>query len=269
MGGVYRGQHVATGADVALKLLDGRWSDHDAIVARLVEEADLSQCVTHRGLLRVFEARSDAGQAYLVMELLRGENLAIWLESGRFGPMVTAEIGAQIACAVAALHNGGVVHCDLKPENVMILDDADGGREPGLIDEPAGWLHVKVIDYGVACRLNRGPGQIVVGTPAYMAPEQWRGYATSEVDVYNLGCLLHELVTGQVPFVGGIPDQIVAHLSLLPPVLSGTDPLTRTLDRWIKRMMAKDPALRPQMDEVARALSALAPDSHDWPSTQD
>lgn len=256
MSGVYRGQHVETGASVALKLLDGRWSERDALLARLLQEVQVSQTVEHRGLLRVFDARSDAGQAYLVMELLHGETLAIWLETGRFSPELTAEIGAQIAWAVSALHGGGVVHCDLKPENVMLLDDPEESAP-----DDGGWPQVKVIDYGVACRADRGPGSLVVGTPAYMAPEQWRGHATSQVDVYSLGCLLHELVTGQVPFAGTRSSQMMAHLNLPPPMLSGLDPLTRTLDRWIQRMMAKDPALRPHMDEVARALAALTPES--------
>jgi serine/threonine-protein kinase len=243
---VYLGQHLATGERVAIKALDAFYVGHSEMVQRLLGEYELAQRARHPGLLQVRCAeQTRQGIPYVVMEYLDGENLGALVE--RSPPPVAAilAIAAQVAAAVAALHAAGVVHCDLKPDNVFVL------YEPGP--------RVKVIDYGVA-RLADSPAceNTVVGTPAFMAPEQWRGAPTAKSDVYALGCMLYELVTGAPVFLGALPQMMTAHCERLADRPSLRCPaIDPALERLIVRTLAKDPAMRPAMAELAAALAAL------------
>jgi serine/threonine protein kinase len=246
---VYLGKHLETGAEVAIKVLDARWWDHPGIVARLLGEHEVSGRSHHRGLVRTVEAAiTAAGVPYLVMELIEGESLAIGAERGRLELGAAAAIGAQIADAVASLHEAGVVHCDLKPENVMVQ------YREGV----AGWPRVTVLDFGVARFGATAEVDEIAGTPCYMAPEQWRGKAEPRSDVYGLGCLLYELVTGIVPFEGSIAGMMADHCNTLPMLPSRLRPMPAQLDWLIMRMLAKEPAMRPRMSDVARSLAELA-----------
>ena len=246
MGGVYLGEHVDTGERVALKVLEPRWAQDHGVVARMLDEAEVTRRVRHRGLVRILSGeRRDDGIAYLAMELIDGMNLGVLLDHDRLELGAIAAIGAQIADAVAALHEAGIIHCDLKPDNVMVE------YRDGL----AGWPRIKVIDFGVA-RLH--PRHEVAGTPHYMAPEQWRGHAEPRTDVYALGCLLYELITGDVPFDGSLPQLMAAHCDdrALAPSLVRWCP--EIIERLVLRMLAKEPGMRPHMDEVARTLADVA-----------
>src|SRR6185503_4457495 len=121
-----------------------------------------------------------------------------------------AAIGAQVADAMAAAHERRIVHCDLKPDNVVVM------YEHGL----AGWPQVKVIDFGVARFLDRAVDPTVAGTPAYMPPEQWAGKVEPRTDVYALGCMLYELLCGVPPFSGTIVEVMAQHSECLPTVPS-------------------------------------------------
>ncbi|MCE9580112.1 MAG: serine/threonine protein kinase [Deltaproteobacteria bacterium] len=248
MGGVYLGEHETTKQRVALKLLAPRWVEHEPIVQRLLEEFEVSRRVGHAGLLQILAAERTAdGTPYLVMELLDGENLGDLLDRGAIEPGAVAAIGAQIADAVAAMHEAGIVHCDLKPENVMLL------YKDGL----AGWPRTKVLDFGVA-RMAPDVTTEIAGTPGYMAPEQWRGTAEARSDVYALGCTLYQLLTGAAPFEGSIPSLMQSHCDRLPAPPSSRRAVPEMLDRMIMRMLAKDARMRPRMAEVARMLADLA-----------
>lgn len=250
---VYLGRHIATGERVAIKTLDAFYVGHSEMVHRLLAEHELARRARHPGLLEILCAdQTRNGIPYLVMEYLDGESLGALVSRSPPPRAALLAIGAQIASAVAALHAGGVVHCDLKPDNVLVL------HAPG----PGGWPRVKVIDYGVARladELPRSDGA-VVGTPAFMAPEQWHGAPTAKSDVYALGCMLYELVTRVPVFSGALPQLMTAHCARLPerPSLRCHD-LESELDLLIVCMLAKDPERRPAMAEIAATLAALAP----------
>ncbi|HEY3803492.1 MAG TPA: serine/threonine-protein kinase [Kofleriaceae bacterium] len=256
-GGVYLGSHVQTGARVAIKMLDPHWRRHDDVVNRMLAEYEVSRCVSHVGLLEVRGAeRMWDGTPYLVMELLDGENLGELVERGTIVMNAIAAIGAQIADAVAALHDAGVIHCDLKPDNVFVL------YQSGL----NGWPRIKVIDYGVSQREAQHDGSTIAGTPSCMPPEQWRGEPVTKSDVYALGCVLYWMVTGAPPFHGPLPQLMMSHTSALPARPSTIRDLPSELERIIMRALAKDPAMRPTMKDMARDLAAFAAQ---YPTTQE
>ena len=249
--GVYLGEHLTTKERVALKVLDPMYSDHPEVVDRLLAELDISTRVRHSGLVDILVAdRSSTGVPFLVMEYLDGENLGDLADRGRIALDAVIVIGAQIAGAVAALHSAGIIHCDVKPDNVFVLYQTGAD----------GWPRVKVIDYGVARDVDDEPlaDSTIAGTPCYMPPEQWRGAATVKSDVYSLGCLLYELVVGDQPFHGTLPQLMLAHTEQMPlrPSTLRVD-LPADLERLIVRALAKDPALRPTMAEMETGLLRL------------
>jgi serine/threonine protein kinase len=250
MGGVYLGAHTKTGHRVALKVLDPHWARNADIVARMFAEHAFANRARHAGLLEIHAAAvDDDGVPYLVMELLDGENLGDLVERGRLVPGAIAAIGAQIARAVASLHLAGVVHCDIKPDNVFVL------YEHGL----SGWPRVKVLDYGVSRQAGEVTQDSIAGTPSCMAPEQWRGAPSAKSDVYSLGCVMYWLATGAPPFAGTLPQLMLAHANKLPERPSTIrKSLPPELERLILRMLAKDPGMRPAMRDIARELVNLA-----------
>jgi serine/threonine protein kinase len=252
MSTVFLGKDLATGQRVAIKALDAFHLGHSELVQRLLGEHELARRAQHPGLLEIHGAdQTSHGVPYVVMEYLDGESLGALADRHALPIATIVAIATQVASALAALHAGGVIHCDVKPENVFVL------YEPG----PGGWPRVKVIDYGVA-RLADEPASrdgAVVGTPAFMAPEQWRGAPTPKSDVYALGCMLYELVTGEPVFSGALSQLMVAHCDRLPqrPVNRRAH-LDPALDDLIMRALAKDPAMRPTMADIAVELGELA-----------
>lgn len=251
---VFLAEHIHTGERVALKVLDPVHLHDEDIVARLLYEHRLAGRVSHPGLIEVKHAdRNEGDLPYIVMEYLDGENLGDLAERGLIDMGAVLAIGQQIASAVAALHAAGIVHCDIKPDNVFVL------YEPG----PGGWPKIKVIDYGVAHDTATPPNDdgTIAGTPPYMPPEQWRGHSTEKSDVYALGCLLFELCTGDVPFHGTLPQLLVLHTEALPPRPSSRrSDLAPVLDHLIMRCLAKDPGMRPTMADIEIELSRLGRD---------
>jgi serine/threonine-protein kinase len=247
MGGVYLAAHVTTGERFALKVLDGALAKHPEVVARLHAEHAIAQRSSHPGLVRIHAARGGGttGDApYLVMEYLDGDCLTDLAGDGGMPLPQIYEIGAQIAAALAALHDAGVVHCDVKPDNVLVLRD---GR-------------VKVLDFGVSRLVDEvSADSSIAGTPWCMAPEQWNAAPEPASDVYALGCLLFDLVTGDAPFAGSLPELMFAHQEMRParPSWLRTG-VPAALDRLILRALAKAAADRPTMEEMALALAELA-----------
>ena len=247
--GVYLAEHVATGERVALKIIDPFYAEHLEVVERMLAERDISARVTHPNLLAIHLADHSAGGVpYLVMEYLDGENLGALADRGLMAADAVISIGAQTANALAALHAAGVVHCDVKPDNVFLLYQCDE-------------IFVKVIDYGVARTIDeqRTADGTIAGTPAYMAPEQWRGDPSAKSDVYALACMLYELLVGDQPFHGTLPQLMVAHHDRRPDRISAhRRDITPALDNLIARGLAKDPSLRPTMADFAAALAEIA-----------
>jgi serine/threonine protein kinase len=250
---IYLGEDLATGERVAIKALAPFYLGHHEMAHRLLREYGLANRARHPGLIDIRCAgQTSHGIPYIVMEYLDGESLGALAD--RLPPPVASitRIAGQIASAVAALHAAGVVHCDIKPDNVFVL------HEPG----PGGWPRVKVLDYGVARLVDDPPPAeaAVAGTPAFMAPEQWRGAPTRKSDVYSLGCVLYELITGSPMFSGSLPQLMMAHCERIPEQPStrciGLDP---ELERLVVRALAKDPEMRPTMNEMDAELARLAP----------
>jgi len=249
-GTVYLATSSLTNEKVALKVLDHQLAVYPELVARLDAEHAFASLASHPALVDIREARRTSDDVpFLVMEYLDGETLAAIADREELElPMIVA-IGAQVASALAALHAAGVIHCDVKHENVFVLDQRD-----------AGWPRVKVIDFGVSRTVDELPTEdaAIAGTPWCMAPEQWRGAPTLQSDVYALGCILYDLTTGTPPFEGSLPELMLAHLEQRPARPSWLRRMPIALERLILRMLAKEPAARPMMAEVASELAALA-----------
>ena len=249
MGGVYLAGHVVTGERVALKVLDPQLARHPDLASRLFAEHRYASAVRHPGLLEIRAAqRSPEGVPYLVMEHLTGQTLGEIAEERRVGLAEIVVISAQVASALAALHEAGVMHCDVKHDNVFVVEDPAGG-----------WPRVKVIDFGVSRRIGEPlEDGSIAGTPWCMAPEQWQGRPQAASDVYALGCMLYNLTTGVAPFDGSLPELMTAHLEQRPTRPARLAPIPPALERLILRALSKQAANRPTMAELARELQALA-----------
>ncbi|HEY4243149.1 MAG TPA: serine/threonine-protein kinase [Kofleriaceae bacterium] len=244
--------------DVAIKLLKPEYLMRPQMVQRFLQEARAAAKIGHAGIVTVFECgivegsgtRTD-GTAYIAMELLRGESLA---ERGRLPVDTVIEIGRQLAAALGAAHDAGIIHRDLKPDNVFLVPDA----------AVHGGTRVKLLDFGVAKLTEEDGGvhthsAVLLGTPRYMSPEQCRSstHVDHRSDIYMLGCILYELLSGHTPFAGDLAALIELHQHAPPPHLDAGIPAQ--LDELIARMLAKDPADRPaSMAAVAASLAAIA-----------
>jgi len=252
MGQVYLAQHHRIARRAAIKVLLPELSANDSVVERFFTEARATSLIRYPGIVEILDCDVREGQAYIVMEHLEGESLADYLE--RAGglvddvPFALAVMG-QVAQAVGAAHAAGIVHRDLKPDNVFLsVSNGDARIVP------------KVLDFGIAKLAERGSAThtrtgAVLGTPAYMSPEQCRGgskVVDGRSDVYSLGCILYEMLCGTPPFVrDGMGDLIVAHVSEAPEPLRARVPaILPVLDRLVMQMLAKSPADRPQTMEV-------------------
>lgn len=265
MGQVYLAEHSAIEKRVALKVLRAEYAHKGEIVTRFQQEAISASRIKHPNVLDVFDfGQLENGCFYLAMEFLEGNDLADELQRSR---VLTAPralpIAMQICRALAAAHAKGVVHRDMKPENVFLQRTADGEEI------------VKIVDFGIAQlkpsneeaaaqsthrRLTRTG--MIFGTPEYMAPEQATGkHADLRCDVYAVGIILYELFTGAVPFTGEtFLGVLTKHLNELPPAMRAVYPdlqISQELEGVVQRTLAKDPAYRYQsMNELAAALAA-------------
>jgi hypothetical protein len=265
MGEVYRATHLHIERDVAIKvLLPGLTRDPGA-VARFMAEARATSLIRHPGIIEVLDCAVHAdGRIYIVMELLSGENLGQMLN--RQGSVANDLRGAcaliaQIASAVAAAHERGVIHRDLKPDNVFLHRPASGDR-----------VQVKVLDFGIAKLLSpkflntrQTKTGDILGTPLYMAPEQCRGHGgiDQRTDVYALGCIAYQLLAGRPPFLHeGAGDLLIAHVLEDPPDLASLAPgVPPALRRLVMHMLMKLPDDRPgTMAEVLRRIEEIAAD---------
>ena len=257
-GAVYRAVHVDLGRSVAVKILQTRVEESEAALERFRAEGRAACLVRHPNAVAVHDFGVTVhGSAYLVMELLEGRSLAEELKRcHRLTPQRVADLLPPICAVLSQAHQAGIVHRDVKPENVFLHFEA--GQEK-----------LKVLDFGIAklvgdhvSNQNLTAEGFILGTPAYMAPERLKNLPyDGRADVYSLGCMLFQLLTGKLPFPGkpGEPmAMLLMHLNDPPPSPRAlTADLPTAVDRVVIRCMAKDPKERPPVDELA-ALFASA-----------
>ena len=248
MAKVHQGLDRQLGRQVAIKVLAPPFDRDREFVERFQREARAAAGLSHPNIVAVFDSGSDDGTHYIVTELVEGETLADRLR--RDGPMPQAEavaVAVDIARALAAAHERGLIHRDIKPGNVMLLPDA----------------RVKVVDFGIAraagsdTLTNTG---VVLGSTAYLSPEQASGQPVDErADLYALGCVLYEMLTGRVPFSADTPiATMYRHVNEDPPPPSTFAPIPSELEDIVMRALEKDPKRRfASASELEAALLAV------------
>ncbi len=255
MGRVYRAEQKALGRTVAVKIIHPHLLGDESAHVRFITEARAASRLNHPNSVGVIDFGKNGTQLYLVMEFLRGRDLArVIYEDGPLAFKRIVDVMCQVLAALAEAHHLDIIHRDLKPENVVLEPMRTGGD------------FVKVVDFGLAkmkaevSSTNVTSPGIVCGTPDYMAPEQGRGDAIdARSDLYACGVILYQLLTGRLPFEAESPTQVVLmHLSLPPP-----DPQTIAPERDLPdplvevtlKALEKDAAKRYQTsDEFAQAL---------------
>jgi YVTN family beta-propeller protein len=256
MGDVYRAFDTRLERPVALKLLSSRLSDDESFGERMLRESRIAASLDHPNVVPIYEAGEAGGRLFIAMRYVDGSDLrALLRRQGALQPERAVAIAAQVADALDAAHARGLVHRDVKPSNVLL--DQQGGRE-----------HVYLADFGLtqsASEPSPTDGQLM-GTVDYVAPEQIRGEEIDgRADVYALGCLVFEALTGTVPYSG--PSEVAvlySHLEEEPPAASERRPtLSSAVDEVLLRAMAKEPderqaTCRELVDEARTALGLEA-----------
>jgi hypothetical protein len=249
MGQVFRGSIRETGAPVAVKLLKPELLSDPDIVARFFRERSILLSTSHPNVARVIDLVVEGQTLAIVMELIDGLDLRRELTAKRtLAPAEAVRYGRELLRGLAAVHEAGIVHRDVKPENLLV--DSSG-------DQP----HIKLTDFGIA-RLTYGGSltrlSSVIGTPEYIAPEiADHDAATSAADLYSTGIVLYEMLAGRTPFAGGHALAVLhRHLTMEPPPIQDAPPRLWAL---IESLLAKDPAQRPRSAaEVEAALAEIA-----------
>jgi tetratricopeptide (TPR) repeat protein len=262
MGVVYEAVDTTSNESVALKKLREIDKDRSGRRLRFAREAKLGEAIDHPGIVRVIEVVLDGDELFIAMELVAGVSLRARLDelaaSGKTMETSAAlRIAAGIASAVAHAHRKGVIHRDLKPENVMLVGD-----ETRVLD--FGLAKLREIDggmvYDAETESNVTEAGHVLGTPAYMAPEQARGKEIGfRADVFSVGIVLYEMLAGQRPFVGGSTIDVIAAITRDdPPRPSEKNAsLPASVDDLVMRCLAKKADARPSMQELAEWLQRL------------
>jgi eukaryotic-like serine/threonine-protein kinase len=259
MGAVYRARHLQMDRPVAIKVLHQRFVEDEAARVRFQIEARAAVMLRHSNAVSVTDfGQTSEGCVYIVMELLEGRTLREILS--REGPIETARaisIMLQTSAAVAAAHEAGIIHRDLKPSNILVTQSAD---QPAV---------VKVLDFGIAKVTSEELDEdenatrvvqtsSVIGTPRYMSPEQYNGFElTPATDVYSLGVILYEMLTGMAPFTGATREEIAQkHANDPPHSLRGiVAAIPEDVEREVLHALEKRPEDRPaNADEFRREL---------------
>jgi serine/threonine-protein kinase len=259
MGAVYRVEQLETREVLALKLLHSDLSRHPEIIARFEREAIAASRVEHPNVVHATDFGCTAdGSFYLVLELVEGRDLREELAAGPMEASRAINIMLGVVAGIRGAHEKGVIHRDLKPENIMLIEH-EGNRD-----------FVKLLDFGIA-RLEAANPQsgmqaltVVgqpLGTPEYMSPEQVLGKPVdARTDLYSLGVIFYELLTGACPFDGNVATLLRQHLSSEPPALPAAIAADKPqVARIVRMLLAKDPKNRFQTAaELAEALNASA-----------
>ncbi|HZU19591.1 MAG TPA: protein kinase [Gaiellaceae bacterium] len=255
MSSVFRAHDRLLDRKVALKILHQQYSDDDEYVERFRREARAVAALSHPNIVTIIDRGDHEGRQFIVFEYVDGENLKRLIERRGPAPVATTlELGIQIARGLSFAHQQGLVHRDVKPQNVLLNGDGQA----------------KVTDFGIARSLDVKHGMTqtgtVLGTSDYIAPEQAQGQQVGEhTDVYSLGVVLYELLTSEVPFPG---ENFVAvamrHINEPPPTIRDKRPdVSPRLEAAVRRAMAKQPEERfPTMADFGRELQACLDELH-------
>jgi len=238
MGSVWHARHEGLGHDVAVKLLSGRLADDDTAKKRFEREASSAMELQSDHVVRMLGyGIAEDGRPYLVMELLKGEDLEARLTKGPLPPPYVVEIVKQIGEALQRAHEHNILHRDIKPANVFLV-----------ADDPSGEFVVKLVDFGFAKRLDRLTAPLteegmIVGTPQYMSPEQMTAAKLdARSDLFSLGAVAFEAFTGKRAFAGYTLKQVAdaVHQKPLPLPTQINPSLPRGLDGWFRKACARD-----------------------------
>ncbi|MBI4508255.1 MAG: serine/threonine protein kinase [Deltaproteobacteria bacterium] len=254
MGTVYLGWQHSVAREVAIKVIDPRLAQHPDSTKRFLREARLASRLSHPTVVTVFDfGQSEDGVLYLVLERIKGRTLASKIREGALSLQSTLRIGMQLCEALDAAHRLNIVHRDLKPANIMLLDD------------PVQRDAIKVLDFGLAKSLSTSEGDstvtrsgVILGTPRYMPPEAViKGTTDARSDLYSLGVVLLELVTGKPAVSADSLSEIIALHTLGSPLIP--DEVPADLRPVLKRLMERTPEDRYQSArEVHEALATIS-----------
>lgn len=247
MGVVYKATHKMIGKGVAIKVLRPDISPDPRDMDRLLDEARIISSIKNRGIINIFGAGTlEDGRNYLIMELLEGEALEQRMQRDTRIPAGDAVIILeQVLSALSAAHEAGVVHRDLKPANVFLVKEAN-------------LFYVKLLDFGLA-RRNQQNVTRIAGTPDYISPEHARGRpAGPPADLYAFGVLCFHMLTGQLPFIGTTPMEVMEkHVHSPPPIPHEINKeIPKALSELILKLLAKEPGDRPDAQQVKADLRA-------------
>jgi serine/threonine-protein kinase len=263
MGAVYEAEHVGLGKRAAIKFVDPEFATDEKVVARFAREARAMSAIESAHIVTVFDAGTEDGRPYLVMELLRGEDLGERLRRLRRIPLAEAmHVVAQVLKGLARAHAAGIVHRDLKPDNVFLVKhDTDP-------------LFAKIVDFGISKierpRANTHPLALtgrgtVLGTPFYMSPEQ--AQASSDVDgrtdLYSVGAILFECLTGRPPHTGESYEQVILSICMRDaPTVRAIDPsIPENVSAFVARALSRDRTQRfGSAEGMLAALHEVAPE---------
>ena len=247
MGGmaiVYRAVDLRTGHNVAVKVLRPEYNEDSEFISRFQREAEAASKMTHHNIVNLLDVGMDGENRYLVMEYVQGKTLkTVIQERGKLSPALAGQIAIRILSALEHAHRNGIVHRDIKPQNILV--HADG--------------HIKVADFGIARIANSSTltkGDNVMGSVHYFSPEQAKGEgANATSDLYSTGVVLYEMLTGKVPYDGDNPVAVaMQHLHATPvPIQNLAPDVPPTLVRVCMKAMEKNPAMRYQ---TARDMAA-------------
>jgi Serine/threonine protein kinase len=239
---VYRGEHIYLKKPVAIKVMLPSFSEKPELVQRFLQEAEMASKLDHPNIVKIFDFGDEDGLLYLVMQFIDGDTLErILRHRGKLSLREAINITLQVLSALQYAHEKGLVHRDIKPGNVMINKE---GR-------------AYLLDFGIAVLGGMGGSEkTTAGTPEYMAPEQFRGRADRRSDLYSVGVMLYEMLTGKTPFQDAKDIYELQHRILRDPIPpTGIDP---EIDAILEKALSKLPSQRFQSaKEFADALLSI------------
>ena len=245
MADVYKAQDRLLDRPVAVKILHAQFQSNEEFIEKFHREAQAAARLSHPNIVNIYDVGASGDDHYIVMEYVPGRTLKELIQQrGHLAPEEALTITGEIAEALAHAHANGLVHCDIKPHNILMMNGQTA----------------KVADFGIARAVTESTMTYsgnVIGSVHYFSPEQAKGtMITPKSDVYSLGVVLYEMLTGELPFTGENPVSIaMKHLQDEPTPVRRIDPdIPPVVEALVSRMMAKDPAMRPSSEEVVHEV---------------